>query len=251
MERARDDPGLMTARYMGSHTHLSVAAASSNALSIQDLCNMYIKCGKFEDFCNAEGIHGERLIEIGRGRLTAALFPAAFQRHLQSLMTSEICTAHLSYLLQEAANLVVKDLPYATKESQVGELSRSFQFFDEVDNGDLVDVDDVFSLGGLIAICQKFPHGEQQNLEDLGTNYSTEYCIVQHDLTGAYLCRRVLIQVLEDQLVENAVGVLGVEVTGKDIHVENIRDDGSYYSGTLKDFSYPFVLNNNGNSEAM
>ena len=210
---------------------------------IKGLCNTYIQCGRFEDFCHDEGIHGEEMTEIGRGRLTAALFPGAFYRHLVSLLTSGTSKTLRSYLphLLQAANLVVKDLPYANcKNLQVGE-SQSFQFFDEVDNGDPVDVDVVFSLGGLVAICQKFRQEEESEQEHLEANSSIEYCIVQHDLSSTYLRRRVVTKVLEDRLIENATGVLGVKVTDEDVYVEILRDDESYYFGTLKDFAYPFL----------
>lgn len=218
------------------------------ARSVQDLCNTYIQVGRFEDFCDAQGILGEEMTEISRGRLTAALFQRAFYHHLETLLKApKSFKAYLPHLFKEAANLVVKDLPYATRILQVGE-SQSFQFFDEVYDGDPVDVDVVFSLGGLVAVCQKFSEAEERG-KHLEPGLAIEYCIVYHDLTSTYLRRRVRTKALEDRLIEDATGVLGVEVTDEDIHVEIIRDDGSYYFGTLKDFAYPFVKNHGG--EAM
>jgi hypothetical protein len=109
----------------------------------------------------------------------------------------------------------------------------------------------VLSLGGLVAVCQNFPQEIKQRFKDLETEFSNEYCIVQHDLTGTYLRRRVVTEAFDDRLLDNGIGVLGVEVTSEGVLVENIRDDGSYYSGALKDFSYPFELDINGDSEAL
>lgn len=195
----------------------------------------YMGWNTFEEMCSDSISQKNEMLKLyGRGRVTAALFPNAFLYYFKALMLFGALyfdhdTDYLPVLI-DAANTVAKrwkDLSVHGHQS----------FYVDVDA--CIDVGPILSHEGIVALCKNFEDGEGE-FGYPQANISKQYGIVQDDLTGVFYCRRVEASALGEPIHTEAIGVIGVKLTSTNIHVEDMSEDGSYYSGIFEDFSYEF-----------